>query len=285
MARGQLSADSQSLELHTSLRSALAAITVLSGISLASSTLLFAYLACKLAAWNLAVRRRDEHGRATTTTTTTTHTPPARGTTAREYALGLDMSSSSHNRSDSKNRDGDDEDPKASKATTQQQQQQVEEEDGAVRQRRSPPNQFIVLIVCLLLADMHQGLAFFLNFLWLKEDLIHVGTPQCFVQGLFVSTGDLSSSTFITLIAVHTYLTVVRGKKISENVLYAVIACAWAFVYLITLIPIGATHNGAAVGGFYVRAGAWVSCSLSRNCSLRGLFCQKIRSNNVPSAG
>ncbi|KAL9563841.1 hypothetical protein ACKAV7_012013 [Fusarium commune] len=94
------------------------------------------------------------------------------------------------------------------------------------------PNQFLVLIINLLLADMHQG-------------------------GLFVSLGDLASSMFITAIAIHTYLAVVKQRQTPQKVLYATIIAIWVFVYAISLIPIATTRNGAEFGGFFVRAGSW----------------------------
>ena len=79
---------------------------------------------------------------------------------------------------------------------------------------RQPPNQFLILILNLLLADMHQGVAFLLNAEWLRRGAITVGTPTCFAQGLFISTGDLASSLFITAIAVHTYFSVILTYQI-----------------------------------------------------------------------
>ncbi|CAF3491922.1 unnamed protein product [Fusarium graminearum] len=79
-----------------------------------------------------------------------------------------------------------------------------------------------------------------------------VGTATCYTQGLFVSLGDLASSMFITAIAVHTYLAVVKGRQTPQRVLYGVIIGIWIFVYTISLIPIAITSNGAEYGGFFV---------------------------------
>lgn len=126
------------------------------------------------------------------------------------------------------------------------------------RRKGNHPNQFLVLIYNLFLADMHQSGAFLLNSVWVSKDGILVGTPVCFLQGWLVSTGDLSSSCFIAAIAVHTYFTVVRGYRPPQWALNVTIVGIWTFVYGITIVGIAATHNGREVGGFYVRAVAWV---------------------------
>lgn len=245
MAAGELAEYAQSLELDTSLQRGLTAISVLAFISFFSSSTLFIYLTYKLV-WHYIKRKRDE-----TRDRTTTGQEPAsssnnnnKGFQRRvDFALGIDGIFADGNESDQK--------PVAPNRTSN---------DGAppIRKTRQPPNQFLILIFNLLLADMHQGVAFFLNAEWLRYNAVRVGTATCFTQGLFVSTGDLASSCFITSIAVHTYLSVVRRYTMPHRVLYLVIALLWVFVYAISTIPIAATKNGAHYGGFFVRAGAWV---------------------------
>jgi hypothetical protein len=129
--------------------------------------------------------------------------------------------------------------------------------DRAARPRR--PNQFIVLIVNLLIADLHQATAFALSTSWVVQNSVAVGTGTCFAQGLFVSVGDLASSCFMSAIAIHTFYSIVHGYRPPHKVLYFYILLIWIFVYLISLLPVAGTMNGASAGGFYVRAGAWVS--------------------------
>jgi hypothetical protein len=126
-------------------------------------------------------------------------------------------------------------------------------------ERRRYPNQFIVLIVNLLIADLHQATAFALSTKWLVRNSIVVGTGTCFTQGLFVSLGDLASSCFMSAIAIHTFASIVYGYRPPHKTLYLYIALIWAFIYLISFLPLAGTHNGASAGGFFVRAGAWVS--------------------------
>ncbi|KAI1814158.1 hypothetical protein GGS20DRAFT_430701 [Poronia punctata] len=126
-----------------------------------------------------------------------------------------------------------------------------------VERRSRYPNQFIVLIVNLLIADLHQATAFALSTSWLVRDGIMVETGTCFAQGLFVSVGDLASSCFMSAIAIHTFYSIVYGYRPPHKRLHIYIGLIWAFVYLISLLPVAGTLNGASMGGFYVRAGAW----------------------------
>ncbi|KAI1362699.1 hypothetical protein F5Y08DRAFT_355177 [Xylaria arbuscula] len=119
------------------------------------------------------------------------------------------------------------------------------------------PNQFMVLFLNLLMADLHQAIAFTLNLSWVVRDSIDVETRTCFAQGLFVSIGDLASSLFMSAIAIHTFYSIVYKYRPPHKNLYYYILFIWTFVYLITLLPVAGTLNGAADGGFYVRAGAW----------------------------
>ncbi|OAA65614.1 Glucose receptor Git3 [Niveomyces insectorum RCEF 264] len=125
------------------------------------------------------------------------------------------------------------------------------------RLRKEPPNQFLVLIYNLLFADIQQATAFLLNVKWLTQNAVAVGTPVCWVQGWFVSIGDLASSVFITAIAVHTYLGVVRGYRLPTWAFYSCLIALWGFVFGMALLGIIITNNGAGQGGLYVRAGAW----------------------------
>lgn len=128
--------------------------------------------------------------------------------------------------------------------------------------RNETPNQFLVLIYNLFLADMHQSAAFLLSASWLRQNGIFIDKATCFIQGYFDSNGDLASSLFITYIAIHTYLSVIKGYQPRQRVLYITIGLIWLFVYSLSTIPVIATMNGREVGGYFVRAGAW--CWISR---------------------
>ncbi|KAI1425699.1 hypothetical protein F5Y12DRAFT_355767 [Xylaria sp. FL1777] len=132
------------------------------------------------------------------------------------------------------------------------------------------PNQFIVLFLNLLIADAHQATAFVLSTSWVARDIIDVRTTICFVQGLFISIGDLSSSLFMSAIAIHTFYSIVFEHRPSQKRLYCYIGLIWAFVYLISLLPLAGTMNGASAGGFFVRAGPW--CWVNKGYSDIRLF-------------
>jgi hypothetical protein len=231
MSTEKLPVDGQSLELTPSVRQGLTAITVLSLTSFVSTTTLFLYLAYKLA-WHTYIKQQSNEPK-----------PIQR---AVDVALGIDGIFAEQN---------NDQKPlgQARRASS------APGNNDQLKRPRQPPNQFLILIFNLLLADMHQSVAFLLNAEWLRRNAIRVGTPACFVQGLFVSLGDLASSCFITTIAVHTYLSAVKGCRTSQRLLYGVLAAVWVFVYAISTLPIAATRNGALSGGFFVRAGSWVS--------------------------
>lgn len=143
----------------------------------------------------------------------------------------------------------------------------VRQASPPTRQRtKAKPNQFVILIYNLLLADMHQAMAFFLNATWVSRKEITVGAGPCWAQGWFVSTGDLASSCFIMAIAVHTYLTVVRQYKPPQWAINTTVIGIWLFVYIMSMLGIALTHNGRAGGGWFVRAAAWV-CAFLIYCS------------------
>lgn len=232
MAWGDLAVESQTLSpLPANLKSGLTAITLLAFISFFASCALFFYLSFKILSWHFFLRDR----RASEVQ------PTGSFQRAVDFTLGIDGIFTEEN--DNNNADG-----------------QAAQPNGApVQHTPKHPNQFLILIVNLLLADMHQGVAFFLNVEWLRKNAVDVDSPTCFTQGLFVSLGDLSSSMFITAIAFHTYFAVVKRRRVRQKVLYLLIASIWVFVYAISFLPIAATRGGAEYGGFFVRAGSWVS--------------------------
>ncbi|CAG7563633.1 unnamed protein product [Fusarium equiseti] len=236
MAWGDLPAEARTLDpLGDNLRHGLTAVAVLAFISFFSASILFFYLVYKLTTWSLFIKSQSD-GQF--------HQQSGSIQRAIDVTLGIDGIFSDSNGEAGKKADG----------------------DAGPRQ----PNQFLVLIINLLLADMHQGVAFLLNAAWLRYDAILVDTATCYTQGLFVSLGDLASSMFITAIAIHTYMAVVRGIQTPQKVLYGVIVAIWMFVYAISFIPIATTRNGAEFGGFFVRAGSW--CWMNRKYENLRLF-------------
>ncbi|GAM87164.1 hypothetical protein ANO11243_051850 [Dothideomycetidae sp. 11243] len=113
-------------------------------------------------------------------------------------------------------------------------------------------NQFFLLLFNLLIADIEQSVAFWLNIQWLRLDGVHVGTVSCWTQGFFVSVGDLSSGVFTLFIAVHTFVDIVFDRRMPYKAFLAVVAACHAFVFMCAFIAIGMHPHD-----IYVRAGAW----------------------------
>jgi hypothetical protein len=126
------------------------------------------------------------------------------------------------------------------------------------KRRRAHPNQFLILIYNLLLADIHQAASFLLNAVWVGRDGIEVRTSICWAQAWLVQIGDVASSLFITAIAVHTYLAIVRNYTPPQWAVYTAVVSLWVFNYLLMVLGLAITDNGKDVGGFFVRASAWV---------------------------
>lgn len=244
----------QSLGLDRQLQQGLTGITVLAFLSFLSSTTLFLYLGYKII-WHTyfsspSITRSPSHDQDRP------QQDQQQGNSFQrrvDFALGIDgiFSDDAASERDPKTFTSDRDSVCSRNAA-------ANSASSALKApKKNPPNQFLILIFNLLLADMHQGVAFFTNAEWLRYNEIRVGTPICFAQGLFVSLGDLASSCFITTIAVHTYLSIVRRYTIRHRTLYMILVAIWLFIYGISLIPVAATRNGADHGGFFVRAGAW----------------------------
>ncbi|KAI1390424.1 G protein-coupled glucose receptor regulating Gpa2-domain-containing protein [Hypoxylon trugodes] len=209
--------------LAASHRNGLIAVAVCGMISFVTTSTLFLYLTYKLITWHVRTPKAEDDG----------HQTPA-----NDLSLGLAQRNFG-----------------LTKKTILQ-----EQEGNAPRKQRhgrGPPNQFLVLVYNLFFADMHQSTAFMLNIPWIQRNEITVSNPTCWAQGWFVSTGDLSASCFICAIAIHTYLTVVKGYKPPHWALYLAITGLWVFIYVMAIVGVAATNNGRGAGGFYVRAAAW----------------------------
>lgn len=259
MPSGNLPIAGQSLgPLSPSLHSGLLAITVLACISFFAAATLFIYLTYKIVAWQLFVRREnekrfrhrhhdeDEHELPPEPSLHRAGHEASSSQHAVDFTLGIDGVFASR--------------PSGSKEASVKDDGKFQHQDPSppIRPMKGAPNQFLILIYNLLVADLHQSIAFALNSTWINRNAVLVDTKTCWAQGFFVSTGDLSSSIFITLIAVHTFLSVVKGYRPSQRTLYLSIGLAWLFVYFISTLPIAITNNGREHGGFFVRAGAWV---------------------------
>lgn len=73
-------------------------------------------------------------------------------------------------------------------------------------------------------------------------------STACVAQGFLLNVGDLTSGFFIMAIAVHTFYTAVKGRRLEHNTFIYSILGIWGFGLLLSIVgPIA-----------YVRAEAWV---------------------------
>lgn len=113
-------------------------------------------------------------------------------------------------------------------------------------------NQYIILIYNLVLADFQQSLAFLICVKWIVSDDIESGNAACFLQGMWLQIGDPGSGLFVFAIALHTFLLVVWGYKMSYRLFIAFVCGVWVFIAIIVIIPLA--MYGADV---YVPSGSW----------------------------
>lgn len=113
-------------------------------------------------------------------------------------------------------------------------------------------NQYIVLIYNLVLADLQQSLAFLICLKWIAQDKISGDTAACFLQGLWLQIGDPASGLFVLAIAVHTFLLVALGIKLSHRVFVILVVSIWGFCAILVIIPL-ASHGRYIL----IPSGAW----------------------------
>jgi hypothetical protein len=124
-------------------------------------------------------------------------------------------------------------------------------------------NQYVILIYNLLLADFQQALSFLFTLNWLRDGGITSPGNLCFAQGWLLNIGDVSSGFFVFAIALHTWYSVVLGRKLD----YALFTCGILGIWLIafTLTVMGPALKGRNVFGL---SGAWVSLVSPTNAYL-----------------
>ncbi|KAL8404286.1 hypothetical protein RB594_009225 [Gaeumannomyces avenae] len=125
------------------------------------------------------------------------------------------------------------------------------------RLRREPPNQFLILVYNLVLADLQQAAGFTISLAWPAAGQARSGGQLCWMQGWFISVGDLGSSLFICAIAIHTYLAIIRDYRLPSWAFYLAIGLLWGLNYLAVILGIVIHRCKAAPGGLYVRVMAW----------------------------
>ncbi|KAF2765401.1 hypothetical protein EJ03DRAFT_280067 [Teratosphaeria nubilosa] len=113
-------------------------------------------------------------------------------------------------------------------------------------------NQFIILIFNLLLADIHQAIAFSLNLKWLIEDGVIVNTYTCRAQGWLLSTGDLACGLFTFAIAVHAFADITFNYRLGRGSFLVTVTALWIFDYVFAITGLCLHPHD-----YYVLNGAW----------------------------
>lgn len=251
------------------LQQGLTGVAVVGTISLFTSTALFCHLTIKIIRWKRKIAARTKATAATPIPTRIYQEPLSPGV---DLALGL-AERHFHADFETNSLSPPEETQKKSNKWSWLSRRSNKPEDVPLPTQQKPElNQFLVFLYNLLLADMHQALAFMLNAVWVKNDAFIINSSTCWSQGFFVSNGDLSASLFIAAIAIHTYSIITRGYKPPQWVINATCISIWVFTYGLALIGIAATRNGATSGGFYVRASAWVCLTKIPNPLLVHVF-------------
>lgn len=119
-------------------------------------------------------------------------------------------------------------------------------------------NQYVVLFINLIFADLCQASAFVISFYWFAKDAILAPTATCATQGFLLHFGDVASAFFILAIAVHTFITAVRGIRVSYFTFNIAIWLIWISTLFLTILGF-ALHKET----YFVRAGAWCWASHS----------------------
>ncbi|WEW56776.1 hypothetical protein PRK78_002229 [Emydomyces testavorans] len=98
-------------------------------------------------------------------------------------------------------------------------------------------NQYIILIYNLLIADFQEALGFLLSLEWVARNSLSNESRMCPIQGWLLQIGDPSSGIFVMAIAIHTFVIVVLGRKMSHRVFVSFVVGLWAFCLLLVVIP------------------------------------------------
>jgi hypothetical protein len=114
-------------------------------------------------------------------------------------------------------------------------------------------NQYVILIYNLLLADFQQSLAFLITLNWLKIGGVNSPSTTCFAQAWLLNMGDVSSGFFVLAIALHTWYSVVLGRKLDYTIFVIGIISVWLAVFTLTVM--GPITKGPH---FFELTNAWV---------------------------
>lgn len=229
-------------------------VGVIGAISFASTTILFLYMTYAMVDWH----RRPRHAQRLDGRAASVQTTP-------DLSLGLDVKYLVASQGSSRPTSNTNIDQLFAEETAKTRSASPEDNKAGHVQVEVEPvtlptsNPFLILIYNLLVADAISALEFMLNLVWVSSDGIFVPSSTCELQGLAAGVGAVAPSTFLAVIALHTYLVIVWGYKIRQNSLRWCIGFAWSFVILMPLLGLGISRNGEGNGGWYIRGDTWVS--------------------------
>lgn len=130
-------------------------------------------------------------------------------------------------------------------------------QDAISCRREKPPNPLLLLIYNLLLADITLSAAYIHDGIWLSMDGIIVPSPTCSSQGWIISLGCLTTSGFLLIISIFSYLGIIRGYKATSR--DVMIACSTLWLLSVLFASFGSMffHDQS----YYGRETNWVSFS------------------------
>ncbi|PVG04832.1 hypothetical protein CPB86DRAFT_18849 [Serendipita vermifera] len=110
-------------------------------------------------------------------------------------------------------------------------------------------------VVCLLLSDFIQGITGIIQLVWASRGRVTDG-PLCTAQAAMLLFGDNGTAFWNVVISIHTFWTVVLGKRMSTVAVAFLIATGWTLCVILTVIGPLAIQTPAK-GPFYSIAGGW----------------------------
>ncbi|KAM5441495.1 hypothetical protein MferCBS31731_003566 [Microsporum ferrugineum] len=113
-------------------------------------------------------------------------------------------------------------------------------------------NQYVILIYNLIIADMQTAGGAIMTLHWYRVGHIQGSSNTCIVQAWLFQEGVPTSGLFVLAIAIHTFITVVLGRKLQYRTFVCCVVGIWALAVFLTVLPmiVGGKH-------VYVNSGAW----------------------------
>ncbi|KIJ49158.1 hypothetical protein M422DRAFT_246963 [Sphaerobolus stellatus SS14] len=115
--------------------------------------------------------------------------------------------------------------------------------------------QVSVFVICLLVSDLIQSISGVTQVKWAMERKIYEG-KACSIQAATLVAGDLGSTVWSCVIAVHTFTSLALGKSWHRRTVIFTVITGWVIVFLLTTIP-AVLPRTAGHGRYFSIAGTW----------------------------